>query len=93
MILRVVLTGIVLLLGAAPGWAEGEAHAPYVTPAEVKAWQEGGKAIFFLDVREADEFEAGHLPGGEEHRLDRGRFFHSPATYRPADCRLLHLGS
>lgn len=34
----------------------------YVTPATVKAWQQEGQKIFFLDVREADEFEAGHLP-------------------------------
>ncbi len=37
----------------------------YVTPAAVKSWQEEGRAIFFLDVREADEFEAGHLPGAK----------------------------
>lgn len=42
-----------------------ESGSVYVTPAKVKSWQEEGKAIYFLDVREADEFAAGHLPGAK----------------------------
>lgn len=35
----------------------------YVTPKTVKGWQGEGREITFLDVRETDELEAGHLPG------------------------------
>lgn len=36
---------------------------PYVSPATVQHWHTEGRAITFLDVREADEFTAGHLAG------------------------------
>jgi len=36
---------------------------PYVSPATVKAWFDEGRFVTFLDVREPDEFVAGHLPG------------------------------
>ncbi len=39
------------------------AQAPYVLPETVKSWLEHGQAVSFLDVREADEFHAGHIPG------------------------------
>ena len=38
-----------------------ESRVPYVTPEVVKAWREQGRSISLLDVRAADEFEAGHI--------------------------------
>ncbi len=38
-------------------------QAAYVDTATVKTWLAEGRPITFLDVREADEFAAGHLPG------------------------------
>ena len=55
-----------LFIASAPAWAGIRADtsaAPYVSPATVKIWMEEGKRLVFLDVREADEFAAGHLPG------------------------------
>jgi predicted heme/steroid binding protein/rhodanese-related sulfurtransferase len=37
--------------------------APYVTSQTVKKWQEDGQVFLFVDVREASEFQQGHLPG------------------------------
>lgn len=56
--------GTVTLLAAQPVWAEEHplGQTPYVTPVAVKTWQEE-KEVVFLDVREPDEFAAGHLPG------------------------------
>jgi len=42
---------------------EAEAPPLYVSPADAKAWAERPAGVVFLDVREADEFAAGHLPG------------------------------
>ena len=56
------------LVVAAPVQAEETAsvsESVYVTPGAVRSWQMEGKEVFFLDVREADEFEAGHLPGAK----------------------------
>lgn len=35
----------------------------YVTPQTVQGWLAQGQRVIFLDVREPDEFAAGHLPG------------------------------
>jgi len=35
----------------------------FLDPSAVKAWLDHGQAVVFLDVREADEFAAAHLPG------------------------------
>lgn len=37
--------------------------APYVPPQTVRQWQEEGKVFTFVDVRESDEYKAGHLDG------------------------------
>ena len=60
-----LLIGGGLLLFAAPVRTESaeETAARYVSPATVKAWVDDGRPVVFLDVREADEFAAGHLPG------------------------------
>ena len=50
-----------IVIAEEPQRASGE-WPPYVTPATVKQWQAEGP-VTFLDVREADEFAAGHLPG------------------------------
>jgi len=36
-----------------------------VTPQQVKGEIDGGKELILLDVRDQEEFEAGHLPGAE----------------------------
>lgn len=59
---------VAVFLAAAAGPAEETAsvsESVYVTPAAVKGWQHEGQSIVFLDVREQDEFEAGHLPGAK----------------------------
>ena len=65
---RSPLIGSLLLCGATlcvalPTWA-GEAAPPYVDSALVKRWLGQGRPVTFLDVREPDEFAAGHLEGG-----------------------------
>ncbi len=60
--------GCFLTFAAVPcARAESTADAPqgssFVSVAEAKAWVDEGKSPFFLDVREKDEFDAGHLPG------------------------------
>ena len=55
-----------LFIASAAAWADTRSDPsapPYVSPATVKVWIEEGKRLVFLDVREADEFAAGHLPG------------------------------
>lgn len=47
------------LLGAAE--PDEAPTSTYISPAAVKVWLEEGKTVTFLDVRQADEFEAGHL--------------------------------
>jgi hydroxyacylglutathione hydrolase len=42
-----------------------------VRASEVMAEQERGEAPMVLDVRNDDEFEAGHIPGAEHHALAR----------------------
>lgn len=37
--------------------------APFVTPNEVRQWQAQGKDFVFVDVREPEEFETGHIEG------------------------------
>jgi predicted heme/steroid binding protein/rhodanese-related sulfurtransferase len=37
--------------------------APYISTQTVKEWQAQGKKFTFVDVRRADEFDQGHLPG------------------------------
>ena len=42
--------------------AEAKAKISEVTPQQVKADMDAGKAVILLDVRDAAEFDAGHLP-------------------------------
>ncbi len=59
---------VMVFLAAAAVHAEepsSVSESVYVAPATVRGWRESGRAVFFLDVREADEFEAGHLPGAK----------------------------
>lgn len=45
----------------------------YVSPETVKGWLDASQPVTFLDVRESDEFEAGHLPGARNipyHRVE-----------------------
>ena len=61
-----VLAGVMLLLSTTSVRAQEHADSlstPYVTPTVAKAWQEESKGVIFLDVRQADEFAAGHLAG------------------------------
>lgn len=43
----------------------------YVTPTTVRSWMEEEKSVTFLDVREADEFAAGHLPDATNIHYDQ----------------------
>lgn len=57
---RIVAAIVALAVSSAARAAEPE--SVYVNPQDVQGWQEEGLAVTFLDVRESDEFEAGHLP-------------------------------
>lgn len=48
-----------------------EPESVYVPAPTVQSWLEEDRAVTFLDVREADEFEAGHLPGARNIPYDR----------------------
>ncbi len=37
--------------------------APYVSVAEARQWQKADKPMVFIDVREPQEFDTGHIPG------------------------------
>ena len=55
--------GVVLFLPSARAEErDASALAPYVASSTVQAWLAAGRAVTFLDVREPDEFRAGHLP-------------------------------
>ena len=43
---------------------------PYVSPSTVRQWQTEGRPLMLLDVREADEFAAGHIPGARHLAVD-----------------------
>jgi rhodanese-related sulfurtransferase len=65
---RVVLLSAIAwgVLAAAAGWAQEAAEGgrlTYVSAEEVKTWLDEGKPVTVVDVREADEFRAGHLDG------------------------------
>lgn len=62
-----LLAGVLLAAVA----AAAEDRPPYVSPAEVKEWLDQGRPITFLDVREADEFAAGHLPAAKNVVYDQ----------------------
>ena len=57
---------LILLLLAATAAADTAAPTTqglYVSPATVKSWMDEGRLIRLLDVREPDEFAAGHIAG------------------------------
>ena len=65
---------LILCLSAVGGWAEepnASSQASYVSPATVKSWMDEGQSVTLLDVREPDEFTAGHLPGASNIRYDQ----------------------
>jgi len=75
---RVSRGWIIVWLGCALsvplGWT---AEAPessaslYISPRTVQGWLAQGQRVVFLDVRESDEFAAGHLPGAINISHDR----------------------
>ena len=60
-----LVVALCLPLTAFPATEDSPASArpQYVAPTTVKTWLDNGQAVTFLDVRERDEFVAGHLPG------------------------------
>jgi len=61
---NVLIAGSGFLLLSASAFANEpiESPSPYVSARLVKAWLEEDRPVTFLDVREPDEFAAGHLP-------------------------------
>jgi thiosulfate sulfurtransferase len=62
---RILSAVAALLMSAATAAASDSPQASrprYVSPATVQAWLSEGSPVTFLDVREADEFAAGHIP-------------------------------
>jgi rhodanese-related sulfurtransferase len=61
---NILSTALMLLaLSGAARAGEGDARPTYVEPREVQTWLEAGRTITWLDVRQADEFAAGHIAG------------------------------
>ncbi|PIQ83516.1 MAG: hypothetical protein COV75_07015 [Candidatus Omnitrophica bacterium CG11_big_fil_rev_8_21_14_0_20_63_9] len=50
---------------------DGAARASYVTPKTVDGWLQAGTDVLWLDVREPDEFIAGHIPDSVNVRYDQ----------------------
>jgi len=61
----VILSLVVVCCTAPLLHAADDAPAPYVSPTQAKQWVDAGRPVAFLDVREPDEFAAGHLPGAK----------------------------
>lgn len=62
----------VLLAPAASARAGQDASRPsYVQPETVQGWLDEGRPVIWLDVRAADEFEAGHIPGARNIVYDQ----------------------
>lgn len=61
---KTVGIGLLFLL-CAPAFAEAgsESEAPSIAPSELVARQEAGTPPVVIDVRTAEEFAAGHIPG------------------------------
>src|SRR3989338_3242334 len=60
------ILGTALLLLALSGAAragEGDARPTYVEPRKVQTWLDEGRPVTWQDVRQADEFTAGHIAG------------------------------
>ncbi len=56
--------GVALLFcSSLPAEESRSDRPPYVSPAQVKDWLSHNQPVMFVDVREPDEFAAGHLPG------------------------------
>ncbi len=62
-----IVLSLVVSFAVAPGSASADDHgndaSVYVSVEETKEWLSKDPAPLFLDVREKDEFKAGHLPG------------------------------
>lgn len=64
----------VAVLFAPAGWAQegSEAVRPtYVSAEEVHGWRQAGRSVLLLDVRAADEFQAGHIEGALNVHYDQ----------------------
>lgn len=57
------LTVVLAVATTACGASDGVAPAGTITPEELAQRIDGGDPPFILDVRSAEEFEAGHIPG------------------------------
>ncbi|WP_018467900.1 rhodanese-like domain-containing protein [Calidithermus timidus] len=70
-LIRIGLDGVVGFIPGLEGYAQGELETvPQLTAAEAKAlWEKGEVAI--LDVRGADEYMAGHIPGAQNIHAGR----------------------
>ena len=65
---RQVIILLAMVLGMLPTLATAAqpvtvSPAKFIDSSSVKTWLDHGQMVVFLDVREADEFAAAHLPG------------------------------
>ena len=63
--------------------AADQPESVYVPPPTVRSWLEAGTDVTFLDVREADEFAAGHLPGARNIPYDQIESILSELPHEP----------
>lgn len=59
-----------VLLGPAVAPADAPPQAPSITPAELAARRTAGDAPLVIDVRSAQEYAAGHIPGAVNIAFD-----------------------
>src|SRR5579884_3122270 len=75
---------------------ESQAMEEYISPAELRNQQEVGRAPTIIDVRSADEYAAGHLPGARNIPVDElGEHLAEIPRDRPVVtyCMMRHRGS
>ena len=62
---RSIIATVFIALLSAPAFSEerGSSTAPSISPAELHAQRESGEAPTVIDVRSAEEYASGHIPG------------------------------
>jgi len=61
-----LLVGLLALAGS-----DAEREAPSIAPAELQARRDSGTGPLLIDVRTADEYAAGHIPGSVNIPFDQ----------------------
>ena len=68
---RFIASAALVVGGVNLACAEAPAEAPSISPAELEARRDAGDAPTVIDVRTAEEFKAGHIPGAVNIPFDQ----------------------